>query len=206
MNAYRCFYTPECRPALKSSVWEQAEKGSIDKYPWKSPEEAVPVTDFRVLHTPKGLSVRFDVREKNIQAIYTQPNDPVWRDSCVEFFFSPNPEDERYFSFEVNPLGSMLIGLGSGLLDIQYLNTDREIFSIEASLHEKEDFWQAAFHIPYTFTDSYYKPISQRFNGNFMKCADDSITPHHGSWSLIETTSPMFHVPSFFSVITLEAP
>ena len=37
---------------------------------------------------------------------YTHFNDPVFKDSCVEFFFNPFPEHrEEYFNIEFNAIG-----------------------------------------------------------------------------------------------------
>lgn len=110
---------------LTDPLWDLAEVHSIDQYPWKNAVHPYsPQVQFRLLHAGQALFVRFDCREDEIRATYQKPNDPVCRDSCVEFFFQPDKSDERYLSFEINPLGAMLIGIGTGGSDITYLTDD----------------------------------------------------------------------------------
>lgn len=202
MKHYQCRYSPEHPLSLHSPGWQRARTGMIDSYPWNPPENGgIPKTQFRLMHSPQGLQLRFDVWERNIRATYQKPNDPVCRDSCVEFFFSPNANDGRYLSFEVNPLGTMLIGIGTGGQDLRYLDTDRSIFGIAATLQAGADFWQVSYQIPHAFIETYFAPLAPVFYGNFMKCADRSPTPHHGCWNPIGTPAPMFHVPAFFGKI-----
>lgn len=186
--------------SFDSAVRLTAQAGQIDLYPWAN-GSYTPHVEFRLLHDSEALYVRFDVWESNIRATYTCPNDPVCRDSCVEFFFHPQEDDPRYLSFEVNPLGTMLIGLSTSGQDLQYLTEDRELFCIQA--RQKQDFWQVAYRIPFSFIRRYFSGIGPVMGGNFMKCADRSVTPHHGCWNLIETPIPMFHVPQFFGEIEL---
>lgn len=202
MREYLCRYTACKQAGLDSACWETAQAAEIDQYPWKSVERpAAPKVLVRLLHTDAALFVRFDIWEKNIRAVYDKPNAPVCRDSCVEFFFCPCAADERYFSFEINPLGALLIGLGTGGSDIIYLKDDRRLFRIE-TLRER-DFWQVAYTIPFAFIRRYYSDISGEMRGNFMKCADRSKTPHHGCWNRIGTEIPVFHVPQYFGKIVL---
>lgn len=205
MRKYFCYETSSEEAGAEDACWDKAEIQQIDQYPWKNSQRPyVPVTQVRLLHNDIALFVRFDIWEENIRATYTQPNDPVCRDSCVEFFFCPDEADARYLSFEINPLGALLIGLGRSGNDIRYLTDSRELFQIQTV--RKENFWQAAFTIPFAFIKKYFNNISHTMRGNFMKCADRSITPHHGCWNLIPTDIPMFHVPQFFGEIVLERP
>ena len=182
--------------SLSDPAWGLAQVQRIEEYPWKgeanpySPEKV----EFRVLHDGHNLYVRFDTWEEEVRATYTVPNDPVCRDSCVEFFFQPDNADGRYLSFEINPLGTLLIGLGHGIPDIVYLPDDRTQFKIET--YKEDHHWQVCYEIPESFM--------KQFFGNFMKCADDSAKPHHGCWSKIDMPHPAFHVPQFFGTIVLE--
>lgn len=202
MKEYLCNFIDNENIELDSPCWTVADTQSIDEYPWKNEQRLYePTSQFKVLHNEEALFIRFDIWEENIRATYTKPNDPVCRDSCVEFFFNPDKNDNRYLSFEVNPLGTLLIGLSTSGKDLVYLEDSREIFDIQCNL--KEGFWQVSYKIPFAFIKKYFKNISTTISGNFMKCADLSITPHHGSWNLIETDIPMFHVPEFFGKIKL---
>ena len=189
---------------LADPAWSLAQVQRIEEYPWKSEERpySPEKVEFRVLHDGSSLYVRFDTWEEEVRATYTVPNDPVCRDSCVEFFFQPDNADGRYLSFEINPLGTLLIGLGNGIHDIVYLPDDRSQFKIET--YREAHHWQVCYEIPETFMRKFYNVLSAQIKGNFMKCADDSAKPHHGCWSKIVMPHPAFHVPQFFGTIVLE--
>ena len=190
--------------SLSDPAWGLAQVQRIEEYPWKgeanpySPEKV----EFRVLHDGHNLYVRFDTWEEEVRATYTVPNDPVCRDSCVEFFFQPDNADGRYLSFEINPLGTLLIGLGHGIPDIVYLPDDRAQFKIET--YKEDHHWQVCYEIPESFMRKFFGNLSTEIRGNFMKCADDSAKPHHGCWSKIDMPHPAFHVPQFFGTLVLE--
>lgn len=185
-----------------AEIWRQAQVGAIDCYPWAGTREVYcPRVEFRLIHDGQNLFVRFDVWESNIRATYTQPNDPVCRDSCVEFFFRPCVGDPRYLSFEINPLGTLLIGLSTSGQDLRYFDLDRSVFRIAAV--RETDYWSVEYQIPFSFLREIFGEVEPLWQGNFMKCADRSVTPHHGCWNRIGTEIPMFHVPQFFGEIQL---
>lgn len=202
---YQCHFTTSKSAKLESPCWAQAQIQWIDQYPWKSVQRPyTPQAQVRLLHSAQALLVRFDIWEKNIRAVYTQMNDPVCRDSCAEFFFCPTSTDARYLSFEINPLGALLIGLGTSGEDLSFLTDSREIFEVQTVC--TEDFWQVAYTIPFAFIRKYFASVSGVMRGNFMKCADLSKTPHHGCWNKICTDIPRFHVPQYFGEIELMEP
>lgn len=205
MSKYSCKYTESLELSLYSPEWQHANVAMIDQYPWRSAARPYsPEAQARMLWNEKGLFLRFEIWEQNIRATYTEPNAPVCRDSCVEFFFCPDAADARYLSFEINPLGALLIGLGTGGNDIVYLEDDRRIFNVQVVC--EKDYWRVSYAIPFEFIGRYFLKTANRLRGNFMKCADLSPTPHHGCWSLIETEIPIFHKPEFFGGILLEEP
>ncbi len=55
-----------------------------------------------------GLYIIFDVRDRYVQCLQTQPQSMVCRDSCVEFFVEPRP-GAGYFNFEINCGGTPLV-------------------------------------------------------------------------------------------------
>lgn len=205
MRTFFCNFTASKEAKLESPCWAGSEIQYIDQYPWKNRQRPyAPTSQVRLLYNENALFVRFDIWEKNIRATYTQDNDPVCRDSCVEFFFCPKEADARYLSFEINPLGTLLIGLSTSGKDILYLTDNREQFQIQTV--RETDFWQAAYRIPFAFIRKYFADVSCTMHGNFMKCADCSETPHHGCWNLIGTEIPMFHMPQFFGEVFLRRP
>ena len=101
-------------------VWQKAEAITLDQsHPQSSNHR--PKTEVRVLYDTDNLYVLFRVQDRYVKAVYTNYQDPVCNDSCVEFFlmpciFSHEPFQtecpsyyQGYFNIEVNCIGTMLI-------------------------------------------------------------------------------------------------
>ena len=100
----------------ESAVWQQADVLHIEHFhPCSSGHR--PTTDAKLLYDNDNLYVLFRVADQYVKAVYTEFQDPVCNDSCVEFFVMPTPlllpsEDrtqEGYFNFEINCIGTMLL-------------------------------------------------------------------------------------------------
>lgn len=197
---------------VEDILWDDMEPLLIEEYPWDK-DGYKPRCEVRFFYTESKLYLHFRSFERKVRAIHRNMNDPVYEDSCVEFFFSPNPEeDSRYFNFEINALGALLLGLGKDR-DSRRLVKDisQEIFNIKSSIpkdvvHDyRKEFWDLEFSIPYTFIEKHFGKQSfakgKRIKGNFQKCGDKTKYPHYGSWSRIEAQEPDFHRPEFFGYI-----
>lgn len=195
--------TPVTGLNIDSPEWGLAEAGKIDKINWGEPTYC-PDTEFRVLKGEDGLYVRFETDEEEIIAECKNLNDKVFQESCVEFFFRPDPEDPRYFNFEVNAIGTPLIGLGTGrspqreCLDIP----DISIFKFESQ--KKDKGFILKFFIPFDFIKLYFDNIGEYFLGNFQKCKELGNTPHYVTYYPITTEKPDFHAPQCFQKIMIE--
>ncbi len=85
----------------------------LDNFPWDKSGYR-PGTFFKMYLDDRGFHLYFKSWEKNVRAVNTELNSRVCEDSCMEFFFNPNPDcDDRYMNFEMNPLGTLLLGFGS---------------------------------------------------------------------------------------------
>src|SRR5687768_7866642 len=87
----------------------------IDVTPWRG-NESKPEARFAIAYGPENIFLKYYVIESNPRAVYTKPNDPVYKDSCVEFFIALE-EDDNYYNFEFNFLGNVLVGYGAGAKD-----------------------------------------------------------------------------------------
>lgn len=59
----------------------------------------------------QGLAVRLTAWEREPKAVYTANGDPVYKDSCLEFFASFDAHSQKYMNFEMNANGAYL-GVG----------------------------------------------------------------------------------------------
>lgn len=178
----------------------------IDQYVW--PDEGYrPETHARVGWNEKGLHVLMYANEPLIRAQCTQIGGKVCVDSCMEFFFMPFPEqDRRYFNAEMNPLGTLHLGLGPGRGNrVKLMDALPEEFVIHASMHAGA-WWAISYTIPMSHIESVFGQklaSGAQMLGNFY-CCDETIHPHFGTWAPVTAPQPDFHRPECFRPIILE--
>lgn len=185
----------------------EGEKQTLSFAPWAKADAYQPDVTFAIAHGPEALLLQFDVKEKTIRAACGHTNEPVYKDSCVEFFVSFD-DGIPYYNFEFNCIGTVLAGYGTGRTDRQPLPPAalEEIKSgivINRGGGEKGVHWEITVLIP--FSVFLYHPLSslqgRRCRGNFYKCGDELPEPHFLSWSDIESGEPEFHLPRFFGAL-----
>ena len=195
-------------------LWENVPSLTIGEFPWDE-NGYKPRTEVRIFYTEKGLRLRFKSYEQKIRAECLNMNDPVYNDSCVEFFFNPDPEHgAKYMNFEINPIGTLRLGFGPNRYSRTLIkNVSPKIFNIKPSLsaetHKdyKGPFWIIEYTVPFIFIEQYYGKLSfqtgKRMKGNFYKCGDKTQFPHYGCWNRIDNPVPDFHRPEFFGDLVL---
>lgn len=187
---------------MDSKEWEKAQAGKIDHIEW--PEYSYcPDTEFRVLKNDEGLFVKFETDEDDLICDTKNINGDVYKDSCVEFFFCPDPDNENYFNFEINAIGTPLIGFGSGRAParVRLEGLDISVFKIESEMKEKG--FRIKYFIPFSFLLKYVDKIGDFFYGNFQKCKEKGSNPHFVTYYPIKTPKPDFHRPEFFDKISV---
>ncbi|MCC8113702.1 MAG: hypothetical protein LIP03_06835 [Bacteroidales bacterium] len=160
-----------------------------------------PATKFQIGLLDKAIVVRYTVREKNPRAVNTKDLEPVWEDSCVEFFCQ-RPNDRHYYNFEFNSNGvcvaSSRLGQNEG---VEFLSPE-QLASIERVVKKADNSWSLTAVIPLSImgVSVAETPILM---GNFYKCGDKTDKPHFLSWSPIVSPTPRFHCPEYFGKIKL---
>lgn len=199
----------------KGNAWENINKAEIDCYPWDQ-NGYKPKTEARVVYTESGFHVLMTAYECKILGSRLEFNDPVCRDSCMEFFLMPEPDnDARYLNFELNPLGTLYLGFGKNRFErAKVSDVLPELFQIKHSVTKEtiKDFsglsWSIQYFIPFTFIRKIYGDLDfysgKSMTGNFYKCAEDTNLPHFGSWNTVESKVPDFHRPECFGNLSLD--
>ena len=173
-----------------------------DAFPYK-PEIA-----FAMAYSDHAVFLKFYVEEKHIRAIYSAPNEPVYKDSCVEFFISFMDEKE-YYNFEFNCAGTCLLGFGQERTN-RIMGSDEVIKSIgfrsslKPAVNKDSNIgWELTLSIPNNaFQYHQFKSLKgQKCRANFYKCGDDLPQPHFVVWNNIETPEPDYHRPECFGSI-----
>ncbi len=153
-----------------------------------------------------GVYVRMRTDETEPVAIHTNRDEPVWQDSCMEFFVCALEGRDEYINFEINSVGAYLTEYGKGKTDRVYLKTltDKEP---SVSTQVNPDGWGLELYIPCSLISEAY---SAQFNagaceikGNFYKCGDETGHRHYDSYTKMTTLPPGFHNPHCFADIKI---
>lgn len=194
------------------SLWDSIDKLKISNYVWAD-NNYKPEVDIQVLYSNNILYLKYFVKEEKITIRYTNINDPVYKDSCVEFFINLFPDaTEKYFNLEVNALG--VIKLGYGIKRERFYLRECEIKKIKvlSSINEPvvgyhgSNHWVLYIAIPLKLLEEYSSQVFVGNNaiGNFYKCGDETEFKHYGVWNIIDNPKPDFHLPEFFGQIIFE--
>jgi hypothetical protein len=174
------------------------------EFPYK-PDVAVSLA-----YTDNELLLKYYVTENWFKAEKTEINDPVYEDSCVEFFVSPD-DTGVYYNLEFNALGTCLMGAGKDrharrMADPQIIKKIRRGPSVGKCPIQKrtgEFSWTITIAIPPEVF--FHHKISglkgERYRANFYKCGDKLSVPHYISWNPIGTEKPDFHRPEYFGLL-----
>lgn len=177
------------------------------EFPYK-PEVSV-----LIAYNENELFLQYQVKEQSVKAEITKSNGRVWTDSCVEFFVSPEGNDE-YYNLEINCIGTILLGFRKKGEPATH-GTDEQIATIRRnstlgdspfSEQNKPTEWQITVAIPWeVFFNHSLQPVQgKKMRGNFYKCGDELSVPHFVSWTKIKTEKPSFHNPEFFGGLEFE--
>ena len=188
---------------LDSSVWTSISKNKISSVNWNEFPYQPEVT-FRTVHNGDMLFIKYDVKERySVRTVNTQDQDPIYQDSCVEFFILDSEGD--YHNFEFNAKGIALSAKGKSK-DNRKSRTKNELYEIiryPSGVEKvgKNYCWSLTIGIPFA---SLALARGQSYAANFYKCGDLTHTKHYLSWSPINTQRPDFHCPEYFGKIVIE--
>jgi len=187
-------------------------KHFIDIAPW--PEfNYSPKVEFSIAHCKDCIFIRYYVTEAVVKTTYYQPNDPVYKDSCVEFFIAFN-EEEAYYNLEFNAIGNCKLNFGKNrndriIISENLIRTIRYLATIQNKVTNNsipEVQWKLTLMIPVeVFSEHKLLSLSgQICAANFYKCGDDLPVPHFLCWNNIQSAEPDFHVRKCFGKIFFE--
>ena len=95
---------------LSKYMDEVSEKHQISIMNWPGYSDE-PEVSFKIAYTSQELIIKYEVTEYYVMAQYTESNQSVFQDSCVEFFVTPITEGP-YYNFEFNAIGTCLMQTG----------------------------------------------------------------------------------------------
>lgn len=176
----------------------------IDEYVWGGTYR--PKANARLIFVPgDGFYAKLTAYEKHPKAVYENDMDPVYKDSCLEFFAAYKPGG--YINCEMNANGAVLSAYGKDRYERTPLNGICGRFpSVTAKKYT--DRWTVTAHITLDMIKKVYGSCDYApgdvIYGNFYKCGDGCEFPHYGSYAPVETEKPDFHRPEFFVPMRLK--
>jgi len=203
-------------PPVIDADWEKEEWTkivplAIDNFMGDRPEH-LPKVQAKIAYDSEAIYVIFRVEDQYVKAIHQNHQDPVYKDSCVEFFFSPEvSSDSGYFNLEMNCGGKMLFHHQSAPR-VGNVNVSPEDIGKVQVAHSLPDLVDPEIQVPTTWTVEYRIPFSilqnyhslttpepgTTWRANLFKCADGTSHPHWLTWAPIDFPRPNFHVPEYF--------
>ena len=183
--------------------WRKIKKAEINEYVWGG--EYKPKAYAQLAYVPKtGFVCRLTAYESEPKAVYHNDMDPVYKDSCLEFF--ARYKDGGYINCEVNKNGAILSAYGEGRGDRTPIDKIAGHFPKVKILKNKKK-WTAEITVGLDIIKAVYGRCifkeKTAIYGNFYKCGDDCDVVHYGSFSPIGTEKPDFHRPEYFAKMTL---
>ena len=188
--------------------WNAIPDAPVDNFFWY--EGHTPETAARLVFVEGfGFLLRLTCAETDPKAVYTEYNEPVYTDSCMEFFCDWLG-DGRYINMEMNPLGTLLSCIGAdrhARIPVADLSGGA-IFPVKGEVCE--GYWTVTAEIPTALlckilgVDSMPFGSGYTFRGNFYKCGDETPIVHYGMWSPVGTEKPDFHRPEYFGTLVMD--
>ena len=178
-------------------------KHAIDIAPWPA-FPYVPKVQFSIAHNNECIFLKYSVEEEVLKAVYHIPDDPVYKDSCVEFFIAF--DEEGYYNIEWNAIGTCKLNFGKDrnsrlVVPEEWIKRINYLSSIQNTSSGVR--WSLTLMIPCSlFSQHALTSFSGMIaSANFYKCGDDLPTPHFLCWNKIDRPTPDFHVPEGFGEI-----
>ena len=185
--------------------FSDAPKAKIDSYKWG--EGYTPKAYAQLIYVKnKGFALKMTAVERNPRALCTEYGDPVYEDSCLEFFVRFNSDSPLYMNFEVNSNGAFLASVRKERRNKRNIH---EITSLpEVMANRQEECWTIESFFSIGMIEALFGKCDLKkgsvFFGNFYKCGDKTEHPHYGMWSPIQADTPDFHRPEFFGKLVIE--
>jgi hypothetical protein len=92
--------------SLDDPAWRDAAAVEF-VFPWEQQTGAKQKTRVKLLWDSNYLYLGYECEDTDVVAIFTERDDPTYRDDAVELFINPNPARNSYLGFEMNARGVM---------------------------------------------------------------------------------------------------
>lgn len=207
---------------LEDSDWEKFPWGDVPanllhNYMGTKPAH-FPRAEVKIIYDNMAVCVMFRIEDRYVRATATAHQDNVFKDSCVEFFFTPGPDlSKGYFNLEMNCGGTMLFHFQMQpredriVIPVSECQKIKRMHSLPRLVDPEIEVpvvWSVAYRIPIALLRRYCRVITPApqalWRVNFYKCADDTSHPHWLTWTPVALPGPNFHHPQSFGFLNFE--
>ena len=154
----------------------------------------------------EGIFVHLSCKEKNIRKECTHKFDPIYEDSCLEFFIRPT-DDIHFFNIEFNANCAVFLGYSKGKPNIIRLILPNHMETFKPVVNFTADGWEIFYKVPFALIQNFFHDFEPKsgleFRGNCFKCGDKTVHPHYLMWNPIPE-GISFHAPDHFGRMILE--
>ena len=179
----------------------------LDSFHWEAPTPYRPDTYCKIGVVNEELVAVLKCYEESPKAVYVERDEPIYLDSCLEFFVAPIECREEYINVEMNSKGTFLCEFGKGKPERCFSKELTELSPIVESFSSSDEngaFWGVQVHLTKDFISSLYKIDKKNImfteiRANFYKCGDECDVPHYLAFSPVTTLPPGFHNPQCFA-------
>ena len=176
-------------------------------YHWEENPPYRPKTYANIGVVSGSLCAVLKCYEEKPKADCINRDDPVYTDSCLEFFVAPISQRNEYINVECNSKGVFLCEFGAGKHERVLLASLTEFSPFVESfkgLDEKGAYWGVFVALSKEFVSDVYKTSIDEITFdtiklNFYKCGDGCSIPHYLAFSPVTTLPPGFHNPECFA-------
>ncbi len=198
-------------------AWQGIKTIGLKNYMGDKPMH-FPEVQAKIAYDKENLYIIWQVKDQFVRAVAEDHQGPVFRDSCVEFFFIPdNLGGTEYFNLEMNCGGTMLFhhqdftkkgSVNITEKDINQMKVAHSMPRLVPNEIKDKTTWYLEYSIPFSILTKYYQLKTPEkgtvWRANFYKCADDTSQPHWLTWSKVDFPTPRFHMPEFFGQLVFE--
>lgn len=199
------------------AAWKDVKPLILEYYMGDEPVHQ-PKVQAKVAYDDHHIYIIWKVEDKYVLAKRTKHQQDIWRDSCVEFFFTPggDPKQRGFFNLETNCTGFKLFdrhfdGDKTEKLTVEDINRLVTGTSLKGPIDPEiaqPTTWTLEYKIPFSLLEQFTKIERPQpgvtWRANFYKCADDASHPHWLTWSPVTNPKPSFHLPEYFGVLVFE--
>lgn len=180
----------------------------LQSFHWEAETPYRPDTYFKLGVVDKNIVAILKCYETSPRAVFENRDDPIYKDSCLEFFVAPVPFREEYINVECNCKGAFLCEYGKGKYDRRFISELTSLAPVVESFFDEDEkgvFWGVEITITKEFVADLFGISESEFEfdpikANFYKCGDDCEIPHYIAFSPVTTLPPGFHNPECFSI------